>query len=307
MRTAAAAVVALLLLASPVLADPSPPLSEALSGRAKESYEAGRFLFTEDPAGALAKFEQAYDESKDPRLLFNMAACAKALKRYARMQSLLERYLREAEPTLTPEAKAQGQDMLAAAKGFVSRVTLGTTEADADVLVDGELVGKTPLAQPLVLDVGPRRIDVRKQGFTPFTQTLVVKGGEEQPLPVTLVRESARIVVSAGENDTIAVDGAVVGKARFAGTFPPGGHSVLITAPGRRPYRAQVDLAADGTRTLDVTLEKDGLPTWAWIAGGAVIVAGAVVGGYFLFKPKDEQSPQPTTTLGSVDLARAFR
>ena len=46
----------------------------------------------EASTGAYAKFGQAYDLSKDPRLLFNMAICMRNQHDYARMQGLLVRY-----------------------------------------------------------------------------------------------------------------------------------------------------------------------------------------------------------------------
>src|SRR5258708_2035721 len=74
-----------------------PGLADSLTGAAKEAYEFGRMLRNnQDWAGALRKFEQAYSLSSDPRLLFNMAICARDLRAYARMQQLLKRYEQDA-------------------------------------------------------------------------------------------------------------------------------------------------------------------------------------------------------------------
>src|SRR5882724_2714841 len=66
-------------------APPGPrPLSESLTGGAKSDYEAARLLYGDgDHAGALVKFQSAFDQSKEPRLLWNMAACEKNLRHYA--------------------------------------------------------------------------------------------------------------------------------------------------------------------------------------------------------------------------------
>src|SRR5262245_5084124 len=66
---------------------PSPPktLSETLTGMAKAEYEAGRILYGDkDYTSAIAKFQQAYQLSNEPRLLFNIAVCQKNLRKYSK-------------------------------------------------------------------------------------------------------------------------------------------------------------------------------------------------------------------------------
>src|SRR5688572_14149804 len=65
-------------------------LGETLTGQAKQDYEAAKLLFTDgDHAGALIKFQAVFDTSKDPRLLWNLAACHKSLRHYASAIGLL--------------------------------------------------------------------------------------------------------------------------------------------------------------------------------------------------------------------------
>src|SRR5882724_2041987 len=59
------------------LASP-PSLSEALTGAAKADYDAARILYDDgDFRGAFQKLKSSYEQSKDARLLWNMAACEK--------------------------------------------------------------------------------------------------------------------------------------------------------------------------------------------------------------------------------------
>ncbi|MEO6599545.1 MAG: hypothetical protein ABIQ16_06705, partial [Polyangiaceae bacterium] len=64
------------------------------------------------------------------------------------------------------------------------------------------------------------------------------------------------------------------------------------------------DLLPGGSRTLQVALVDEGSnrPLWPWLAGGAVLAAGAAVGAYFLFKPDDTPGSQPSGRLGNVQL-----
>src|SRR6478736_4874903 len=78
------------------------PLAETLTGEAKSAYDSARVLFGDgDFGGALVKFQAAYDKSKDPRLLWNMAACEKNLRHYARTLQLVRRYAAEGGSVLT--------------------------------------------------------------------------------------------------------------------------------------------------------------------------------------------------------------
>ncbi|MGH7297676.1 MAG: hypothetical protein ACRELB_22250 [Polyangiaceae bacterium] len=52
------------------------PLAQTLTGDAKAAYDAAKLLVGDgDFAGAAIKFQAAYDQSNDARLLWNIAAC----------------------------------------------------------------------------------------------------------------------------------------------------------------------------------------------------------------------------------------
>src|ERR1700679_3865478 len=87
-------------------------LASSLSGPAKADYDAAKVLFVaKDYAGAEVKYASAYERSHDARLLYNMAACEKSLKHYARSLELLRRYQTEGRAVLT-EADIQEADRL---------------------------------------------------------------------------------------------------------------------------------------------------------------------------------------------------
>jgi hypothetical protein len=285
------------------------PLSESLWGDAREAYQAANALVdAHDPAGALAKYEQAYAASHDPRLLFNMAICDRDLRAYARMQRLLLRYMAEAGDALAAEERADIDAALSAIHALVGTVKLAVSEAGADVTVDDERIGVTPLAAPFTVDAGKHTLRVSKPGFEALEQGIDVPGGNESTVAITFVAlvPAARLVVSAAPAATIFVDQKAVARGRFDGRVPSGLHEVQVTADGKRPYLAQVTLTDGDVKSLDVALVDAPHPfPWPWIAGGAAVVAGAVVGGYFLFK---HDSPGgPTGTLGTYSLPSPSR
>jgi hypothetical protein len=295
---------------------PSPPtpaapasLSATLEGPAKQAYESAKLLATNrDFAGALAEFKRAYSLSKDARLLFNMAICEKELHHYARMRALLERYLREGANVATQESLTSAQDALTAIKPLVAEVALHVNEAGAEVIIDGEPIGTTPLAGPVPIDLGTHQVTVKKTGFETFVNTLETAGGTAATLSVSLKlqRHVAQLVVSAQDDATIVVDGNTASRGRFDAQLPAGAHELSVSAPGKRIYKVPLDLHDGETRTLQVALEDEphGGSAWPWILGGVAIAAGATTGAYFLLQPHDQSGAGgiPPGTFGTVRL-----
>lgn len=287
----------------------TPASRSALQGPAKDAYDSAKLLVANgDFAGALAKYKQAYDLSGAPEMLFDMALCEKNLLHYARMQALLVRYASEGGASLSASDRKAVETALAAIRNLVATLRVTANADGASVVVDGEPVGTTPLAAPVAVDLGRRTIAVQKAGFEPFTTTVEAAGGGEVPVTVTLVavQHIAHLVVESDEKAFITIDGKVVGDGRFDGPLAAGAHDLVLTEPGKRTYSAQIELRDDETRTVQATLESERhAPVWPWIVGGAVVAAGAVVGGYFLFRPGDQSAPL-TGGLSTVQLT-SFR
>jgi hypothetical protein len=300
------------LAAGPASSSTQPaPLAQALQGEARSAYAQARLVYKDgDFAGAYTKFKRAYDLAQDPRLLWDMAACEKAQRHYARAYTLVGRYLREGASILTAANQADAEATRKALRAFYSLVILHGAPDGSRVVVDGEDMGATPLAE-LAVDLGVHAIRVEHDGFEPFETRVELPGTADIDVNVAMKPkvETATLSVAAEPADSIAVDGKLVGVGRWDGALPAGPHSVTVTAQGHKPYEASIDLAAGSSRTLQVTLvpEKSSMPLWPWIVGGAVVVAGGVVGGYFLFKPEDQPGSSPHGALGQVVVPAGIR
>lgn len=278
------------------------PLAESLTGDAKAAYDAGKVLYGDgDFAGAVIKFQQAYELAGDPRLLWNVLVCEKNLRHYARVEALLGTYLKAAGPGLADADRAEAEGLLAAIAPFIASVTLSVNQPDATVFVDGQEVARSPLAAPLRVDMGSRQLRVTKPGFKPFELTRVFAGGTENTVNVTLAPETheGRLRVAAGAGASIKVDARLVGIGEWEGRLASGLHSVEVSARGKETFHADSAVRDDQLTTVLVSL-KDApaagvqLPTWVWVAGGSVLAAGLGTGAYFLFKPADKGPPPPT-------------
>ncbi|WP_437900050.1 PEGA domain-containing protein [Sorangium sp. So ce124] len=294
----------------PAATPPAPPaetpLAESLTGMARAEHGAGAALFDDgDYAGALARYERAYELSRDHRLLWKIALCQKNLRRYASMLATLRRLEAEGGAALSARDRQDIADLLKAAGNFVSLLEITASEPGAAVFVDDERVGTTPLAAPVPIDIGERRIRVSKPGFVDFVRQVKVVGGDSVALVARLDRavHRGRLAIAAGQDDLIAIDGKVVGKGRWEGSVQSGTHALRVTAPGMAPHEAQILVRDDQRRRIDVSLERaaqrGGASKWLWIGGGAAIFAGALVAGALLFEPG---TPVEQGSLGTVPL-----
>jgi len=274
-------------------ADTGDPLSlhDSLSGQAHQAYKAARLFYdNRDFARALLKFQEAYDLSKDPRLLWNLAACELKLFHYASAGALMRRYLESDSPLITLEKRKQAHAFVEATERLTVGISVNCSESGARVLLDGEHVGATPLAA-LRADLGRHEIRVEKDGFAHHVEELTITGSADLSLEVELLtlKSEGRIIVRAGTGDAIALDGSQVAVGSFDGRVPTGRHEIRISAPGSRAYESEVTVRKDRTHTLTVTLASEpkpsaGVPDWAWWVGGSVLAAGAGTLGYFLLR-----------------------
>lgn len=268
-----------------------PSLGDTLTGEPKSDYAAGKVLFGDgDHAGALVKFSSAYAKSSDARLLWNMAACEKNLRHYAKALGLVRKYLKEGDAVLSPKDKADGADLVKVMEPFTAKLQIVVDSAGAEVFLDDEALGTSPV-EPVVVDIGVRKLRVRKSGFEEITRDVVVGGAAQISTDVKLVRivHEGRLVVQAPSDATVSLDGKVVGSGgTWTGSVASGGHTLRVVAPKKRPYQTEVLVQDKQTREFAVTLEAEesrGVPAWVWVAGGVVAAGGLATAGYFIFKP----------------------
>jgi hypothetical protein len=270
--------------------DAVPPLASSLTGGAKDAYESGRTLYgAADYAGALVKFKLAYETSHDARLLWNMAACEKSQHHYAKALPLVRRYLAEGDALLGSQDKADADELVKVMEPLTAKLTVTVDEPGAEVAIDGEPVGTSPIT-PVTVDIGTRHLRVRKAGFEEYTKEARIEGGAPASLDVKLVKivHEGRLTVKAQEDATIALDGKVVGSGTWSSVVPSGGHILRVTAPKRLAYQSEVVVQDHEGREVGVSLEPEpsrGVPLWVWVGGAVVVAGGLTVGGYFLFKP----------------------
>ncbi len=234
------------------------PLSQSLSGTAKVDFDAAKLLANDgDYAGALIKFQNAFENSKDPRLLWNVAFCHKNLRHYAKVLSTLKRYIEEGGTVLTANDRKEAQELMALIEPFTTRATFRVTESGSAIYVDDELLGLSPLPSPALLDIGERHVRVVKDGFRVFEKNLAIGGSSEVNVDVTLEKEvhEGKLIVNAPASALIYLDDKEVGKQKLEQSIASGGHQIRVAAPGMHTFQTEVVIRDNETRSVDVALE----------------------------------------------------
>jgi hypothetical protein len=287
------ALVTALALGSPARAQASDlgnprPLTETLTGGVLSDYETGRVLLSyHDDVGALVRFRRAYEQVHDARLLANMALCEDDLQQHARAATLYARALAEGEGLFTPDQANRLHELLAASRAAVARVHLAVSTPGAEIVLDGEVIGQSPLGSEVFVDIGTHHLRVTKSTYRTFERDIVVRAPGPLSVDAQLEVEShvGTLRIVSVDRSAIAIDDHVLGTGRWQGHVSAGSHEVRITAEGMDTYRKKVQVAENETRSLDVMLVPRHAPdAWLWAAGGTLAVITAITAAVSVFR-----------------------
>jgi hypothetical protein len=276
----------LVTLAPSAWAEPK-AIGDELPQAARMSWASGRALFdVGNWAAAATEYNHAYDLSKNPRVLFNVAACEKNQNHYLKAMLTLRKELAEGAGKISPTEVREVKAALATLEPLVSAVAITANEEGATLTIDGEAqTGVTPFAQPVSIDVGPHTLKLSKAGFADATASVIVTGGvvEQTKLEMQPVERKghAHIEVNGPARATITVDGKDLGNAPFDGEIDAGNHVVQAQAEefvtAREPlvvkYRENVSLVVQMAHK-----RHEGLLRVSAIDGAIIIVDGQRVG-----------------------------
>lgn len=181
----------------------------------------------------------------------------------------------------------------------VANLSVRSRIRDAELFVDGHLVGRTPLSTSVALAAGHHSVELRRPGYVTARRELDVGEGAVGELALDLMidqsvlgAEGGTLALDAGESGVeVAVDGERRGLYSAPLLLPRGSHHIAVTAPGFLPLERDVSLEANRTNTVPVVLEPTAETrrsyrssalfhrTWGWVGiiGGAAIAGGSAV------------------------------
>lgn len=242
---------------SAAIAAPSRPKSvrDLLSADAKKQWDTALALAQRNQwDGARAAFLQAYELSKNPRVLFNVAVSEKNLGHYPQAIDTFRRELDEGKGQLSPDEEAEINTAIVGLEKYVMTIAIDVSEPGARVFVDDIEVGVSPLKSPVTVAIGSHRVRATKAGSVD-AQAYV--DGKERAPRVSLKLESniktARVTIQVAgpKSAVVKIDGREVGSA--TPTMPYNG--VVDVRPDPHEFSAE---AADFVTAKQSAIVREG-------------------------------------------------
>ena len=278
--------------------DPTTAMARARFKEGVEFYDKGEY------EQARASFLQAYALKKHPAVLLNLAwSCLKA-GHAIEADKYFKQFLSDSKD-ITEKQRADANDGLAQSRAKLGRIEV-IAGAGTEVTIDGDRVGSTPLAEPIVVEAGAHTIKFKAPDGTVDTQSITVMGGE---------RSVARVKAS-----TASAPAAMAPLPPPATGVPPpaetGAPPSPPPAPPPKPPEESPPHRAGHAHAAETTAEADtgGRSAFAtpknltpvYLMGGAAILAYGGAGLMLFFKGQaqgkaDDATNQIKSRMGSCD------
>src|SRR5687768_12832769 len=172
---------------SAALAQPTGEPSESQKAEASAHFTSGVALYQEQAfRAALVEFERAYEIAPDHRLLYNIAQTKYRLQDYLGAAQSYEAYLAQGGSEVAPERRAQVEEALHALRDRVGRIGISVNRDGAEVYVDDQKVGVSPIPQAILANVGRHRVMVRAPDGSSDTKVIDVPGNDVVDVRLTL-------------------------------------------------------------------------------------------------------------------------
>ncbi|XXY45370.1 hypothetical protein WME91_35730 [Sorangium sp. So ce269] len=303
----ALALCAALVVSAPLgaLAQPADKTAEA-----DARFRRGVELYNEaDYIAALTEFRRAYALAPAYQVLYNIAGACYQIKDYACSLRAFERYLADGGAHIVGDRRTEVERDIAVLRSRVATVDLSTSVPGVELSVDDVPVGKTPLAEPLLLSAGRRRIVAEAPGRLAVVRVIDVAGGDHVQLKIELPEargdgEGARSVpappgatVDRGprQNRSVPVlpwiaTGALAAGAAVSGVLALGASADLEHELDAIPGDARA-IKRERSRTAALALTSDLLTGAAVLMGGVSLYLTVAGGGSERDGGKSASSP----------------
>ncbi|MEZ4392519.1 MAG: PEGA domain-containing protein [Polyangiales bacterium] len=126
---------------------------------------------------ALATFRQAHRRSATPRVVAQLALAEQANSRWLDAASHLEFSLRAADDPWVSRHRAVLDGALEEIARHLGRLFVAANVDGAELRVDGRVAATLPMRAPTRVEAGDAVIEVRAEGYEPFSRRLEVRAG----------------------------------------------------------------------------------------------------------------------------------
>lgn len=252
--------------------------------KAKEEYER-----------ALAAYTKAHELVPNPKIYYPMAIAAEKLEKWVDVATHFRAFL-AGVPDADPKMKADAEKRLENAKLNIGVLALSITPDGAQISIDGNVVGTSPLTEPLFLGPGEYTMSITADGYKAMEQKLAIEAGSESERSFEL--ESAAVIIDTPRPPPPPPEIPMPPKPSKVMLFVAGGATLAFVAGATAT--GIIAVGKSGTwhdEDADPDLREDARQSgksMALLTDGLVlgtIVAGALTAYYYqkIYKPKNAE------------------
>ncbi|WP_437579111.1 PEGA domain-containing protein [Sorangium sp. So ce887] len=251
--------VAIALLAPAAEAQPAAPRAEAqesdaLTDRARQLFEDGvKAANAGKWADAHAAFLAAWGLKPHYQIASNLGVACLRVGKPRDAAEHLTRYLREAPATKVQE-RQRAEASLLEARAQVAAVTVEVAPGGAEVTVDGAIVGRAPLADPVFLDPGRHDVGAKLDGYTPQARPVDATAGGTETVVLALQRLPAPDARRAGAERSVLPAPGVSLDGRRTAVLVGGGVATGVGAAAGVLFTVLASNRAGDAEALRTTL-----------------------------------------------------
>jgi len=281
---------------------------------------------------AIEGFKKAYERTKDPAYLYNVAALY--LLRLRSPAEAWEYAMRYRDEARNDEERREAEDLISQAEVQLlkthGKLVVSVLPAQADLWLDDEVPARRLTRPTTWVRPGSYTVTARAPGYAEARTPVVVREGVQNEVTIRLIAEKATLrVLSKTAGCQVQIDGQAHGAAPVETSLEPGPHVLRAEAEGFNPFEQRVVLGAGESLVVHADLvpiarevvtappqqkpsaapvqeavSTGGLSrkTWAWIAvggGAALVVTGAALYGVAYKQMKDAGSADTKASYDS--------
>jgi hypothetical protein len=174
-----------------------------------------------DDAGALPEFQKAYQLAASPRTAAQLGLVEQALGHWDEAEGHLTIAIRSTGDPWVEKHRESLQSAMVIVRGHIGSVQIAGEPSGAEAYVNGRLVGRLPINQPITVIAGEVDIELRAEGYKKRVEKVVVAVNQHKPVVLRLERVDASSATDEGKrpaDPVAATEAASSGTARPAST-----------------------------------------------------------------------------------------
>jgi hypothetical protein len=165
---------------------PAKPDPKAVE-EARTRYERGKALYGEGEYGqALIEFERAYSLAPAYRVLYNIGQAAAMSQQYPKAIKAFEDYLKDGAQRIAPARRQQVDKELDNLRERVATLRVTADVEGAEILIDDEVVGTSPLPAGITVNAGRHVVAARMAGHSDDRELVTLAGKDDVEVKLEL-------------------------------------------------------------------------------------------------------------------------